>query len=349
LTPARAAAENPCPFGTKTTKTTSVMRTEFNPLADALGERAQRTDRERVSTRTRGACLCGAVTFSIGPPYRWFAYCHCSLCRKHHGSLFGLGLGVARDRLEWRSGNDDVVHYRATAAFERPFCRHCGSTVPAVSHDARYWHVPAGLLDGDPGERPRSHIFVASKSPLHEIADALPQHAAYPPGIDLPAAPRRAAPAMPGTIVGSCACDRVAFSVADAPQRLVNCYCSLCRRRSGAAFTSTLLSAASAFRWLRGEARIRHFAPPASLGSPQRGPPRQYGSDFCADCGSPVPCVSAGAPTIMLPAGAVDTQLAPLPAVHLYVESKAPWVAITDAWPQFAELPPAERFTEFFR
>ena len=132
----------------------------------------------------RGACLCGAVTFSVAPPYRWFAHCHCSMCRKHHGSLFGTGLGVARDGVPLARRRGEIVHYRASAAFERPFCRHCGSTVPAVSHDERYWHVPAGLLDGDPGARPRTHIFAASRSPLAELDDVLPRHAAYPPGID---------------------------------------------------------------------------------------------------------------------------------------------------------------------
>jgi hypothetical protein len=61
---------------------------------------------------------------------------------------------------------------------------------------------------------------------------------------------------------------------------------------------------------------------------------------------------------VYLPAGAIDdpwkspkgdTELAPLPAVHLYVGSKAPWYAITDAWPQFDELPPPERFKDWFQ
>lgn len=311
-----------------------------------------------MSTNTRGACLCGAVTFAIAAPYRWFTHCHCSLCRKHHGSLFGTGLGVARERFRWLAGADAIVHYRATAAFERPFCRHCGTTVPAVSHDERFWHVPAGLLDGDPGAQPRSHIFVASRSPLHELDDVLPRHAAYPPGIDLPIVASRPVPAAANgvtplrglpRVAGRCLCAAVAFAVTATPQRVVNCYCSLCRRRSGAAFTSTLLAAATDFRWLRGEARIRHYVMPAPLGSPRRGAPRSYGADFCADCGSPVPTLPAGQPGVMLPAGAIDSELPPLPAVHLYVASKAPWVAITDAGPQFAELPPAERFTEFFR
>ena len=67
------------------------------------------------------------------------------------------------------------------------------------------------------------------------------------------------------------------------------------------------------------------------------------------DCGSPVPSLAAGQPLGMLPAGAVDSVLPPLPGVHLYVGSKAPWYTITDAWPQFAELPPAEQLTEFFQ
>jgi hypothetical protein len=280
------------------------------------------------------------VTFAIAPPYRWFAHCHCSMCRKHHGSLFGTGLGVANDRFEWLGGSADIVHYRASTAFERPFCRHCGSTVPALSQDEPYWHVPAGLLDGDPGVRPRSQIFVASRSPLHELDGTLPQHAAYPSGTDLPIIDDRPAPPTAGGIAGSCLCGGVAFTVAAVPRRVVNCYCSVCRRRSGAAFTSTLLAPTAQLHWLRGAARFRRYALP---------PPRQYAADFCMDCGSPVPSLPASQPFAMLPAGAIDSVLPPLPAVHLYVASKAPWYSITDAWPQFPQLPPAERFTEFFQ
>jgi hypothetical protein len=57
-----------------------------------------------------GACLCGAVTFEVAPPYRWFAHCHCSMCRKHHGTLFGTTVGVARTRFRWLS------HFRGRSA-----------------------------------------------------------------------------------------------------------------------------------------------------------------------------------------------------------------------------------------
>jgi hypothetical protein len=293
-----------------------------------------------VSTTTRGSCLCGAVAFTVAPPYRWFAHCHCAMCRKQHGSLFNTSLGVDRAALRWISGADDVVRYRASAAFERPFCRHCGANVPAVSHDERYWHVPAGLLDDGVDAQPRSHIFVASRSPLTELDDALPKYAAYPPGISLRAmaAPR---PHQAGTAVGgTCLCGAVVFAAGVAPRRVVNCYCSLCRRSRAAAFSSTLLVPATAFRFVAGVERVRRYALPA---------PRQYATDYCADCGSATPSATPGGPTVMLPAGAIDTPLPRLPAVHLYVASKAAWYDIPAGGPQFAELPPPERFTEYFQ
>jgi len=296
------------------------------------------SDAPSTGTSIRGACLCGAVAFAVAPPYRWFAHCHCSMCRKHHGSLFGTSLGVSRDAFHWLAGTEEIVHYRATAAFERPFCRHCGSTVPAASHDERYWTVPAGLLEGDPGARPRTHIFVASRSPLAELDEALPQHAGYPSSVALPEIATRE-PDGSAAVEGSCLCGAVAYSATVVPRRVVNCYCSLCRRSRAAAFSSTLLVPWKAFRWDQGAGRIRSYALPK----------RQYGTDFCADCGSPVPSAAAGSEAAMLPAGAIASPLPPLPVVHLYVGSKAPWYEIVDSWPQFEELPPPERLTEVLR
>jgi hypothetical protein len=293
-----------------------------------------------MSTTTRGSCLCGAVAFTVGPPFRWFAHCHCAMCRKQHGSLFGTSLGVAHAAFRWVSGTSDVVRYRASAAFERPFCRHCGANVPAVSQDERYWHVPAGLLDDGVNARPRSHIFVASRSPLAELDDQLPKHAAYPPGLASPAVALPREHDAAAAVRGSCLCGAIVFASSATPRRLVNCYCSLCRRSRAAAFSSTLLVPAATFRFVAGAERVRRFALPA---------PRQYATEFCADCGSPAPSTPAGSPTAMLPAGAIDTPLAPLPAVHLYVASKAGWYDIVGGWPQFAELPPPEQLAEYFQ
>ena len=301
----------------------------------------------------RGACLCGAVRFDVAPPYRWFAYCHCSMCRIHHGALFGAGVGVDVARFAWRSPTTAISHYRATASFERPFCRHCGSKVPALSHLDDVMLVPAGTLEDFDG-RPRAHIFVGSKSGAHEIGDALPRFDAYPPGVDLPvfdapaeplagaaaAGGRESAEESPGALLaGRCLCGEVGYALDAAPERLVHCHCSLCRRSRGGPFSTTTFVPAERFRWTRGE---------ESIGTFRMAPPRAYGVDFCLQCGSLVPIVAPEAGLALLPAGALALPARPLPAVHIYVASKARWDRIADDWPQFDEMPPDERMAEFF-
>jgi hypothetical protein len=77
-------------------------------------------------------------------------------------------------------------------------------------------------------------------------------------------------------------------------------------------------------------------------------PPRTYQTAFCARCGSLLPTILPEFGIAMLPAGAIDTPLEIAQAVHIYVGSKAAWQDITDTLPQFAEMPPPERFGEFF-
>ena len=48
-----------------------------------------------------------------------------------------------------------------------------------------YESLPAGLLDGDPGVRISSHIFVGSKASWCEINDDIPKHEEWAPGEDM--------------------------------------------------------------------------------------------------------------------------------------------------------------------
>ena len=66
---------------------------------------------------------------------------------------------------------------------ERCFCKKCGS--PLVSTDSgKITEVVLGTVDGDPGVRPCEHIFVGSKAPWYEIADALPQFEEWSSGME---------------------------------------------------------------------------------------------------------------------------------------------------------------------
>ena len=81
---------------------------------------------------------------------------------------------------------DDVRAEAATYCpearfFTQTFCRTCGSAMPRVDPGRGIAVIPMGALDDGPGVTPREHIFVGSKAPWFEIADALPQHAEWPP------------------------------------------------------------------------------------------------------------------------------------------------------------------------
>ena len=52
------------------------------------------------------------------------------------------------------------------------------------THSGTVGEVVVGTLDGDPGMRPREHIFVGSKAPWYAIADRLPQYDQWPPGTE---------------------------------------------------------------------------------------------------------------------------------------------------------------------
>ena len=128
----------------------------------------------------RGSCLCGEVRFEIDRVVGPFELCHCSRCRKASGSAFVAGLGVRVEDFRLLAGAELVRAYEAPVLETPPpyrsaFCSRCGSPVPDPPPDARWFEIPAGLLDDDPELRPDRHIFIECKSPWFPISDALQQ------------------------------------------------------------------------------------------------------------------------------------------------------------------------------
>jgi len=131
----------------------------------------------------RGSCLCRAVTFTIAPPVLGMGHCHCSLCRRAHGTAFSTYCRIATDGLVLLSGADAVQDFVSSATAVRQFCGRCGSKLfyRLQARSDTIW-VAAGALDDDPGVRATYHIFVADKAAWYDIPDALPRYAGFPPG-----------------------------------------------------------------------------------------------------------------------------------------------------------------------
>ncbi len=100
-------------------------------------------------------------------------HCHCSMCRKAHGAAFVTFIEILRSDFRYKRGESLVERYESSPGCQRLFCRCCGSSLRFESVDADEVWLAAGSVDGDPGCRPDSHIFVASRAPWILVEDGL--------------------------------------------------------------------------------------------------------------------------------------------------------------------------------
>ena len=279
----------------------------------------------------KGSCLCGTVTYEVDGPFNTMMSCHCSMCRKHHGSPFATYVSAPKKSFRWLSGEDRILAYQSSKNGSRTSCAVCGSAVPLVTESWDVALVPAGPLEGDLGIKPMAHIFVGSKAAWHTITDGLPQHEEYPPEYAAPSVERPKVEARPGVAMGSCLCGESAFEVEGQPMFMQSCHCTRCRRSRGAAHGTNVFYKASQFKWLRGgDLAVDYKVPDA----------RFYTVSFCRKCGGAMPRVSVERDLAIVPAAVLDTDLPMRPQRHIFTNYKAPWFEITDGVQQYPEAPP---------
>ncbi len=135
-----------------------------------------------------GGCQCGAVRYRVRGPARDNYHCHCGMCRRCHGALFGTFSNWEEENFTLEKGADNLQNFDTSPDGHRKFCRTCGCPVFGIDErQPGIVIVSTATLDGgaDPGNRERTlrHIFVGSKVPWYEITDNLPQHEEFSPGV----------------------------------------------------------------------------------------------------------------------------------------------------------------------
>lgn len=128
-----------------------------------------------------GSCLCGHVRYVIAGPLGPAEYCHCSMCRRAHGSAFSANAEVPAASLQVTSGADLVAEFASSAQRRRCFCKRCGSQLFIRRlDDPSTLAVALGTLEAGLHARPTRHVFVDSKVAWYEITDELPRFRIYP-------------------------------------------------------------------------------------------------------------------------------------------------------------------------
>lgn len=278
----------------------------------------------------KGSCLCGEVTYLVEEPLEHFTHCHCSMCRKVHGTPFGSY--VRSSGVTFKSGEEHIGRYESSPGFSRCFCDKCGSVVPESLDDEDFNFVPAGGLDSDVPAVAQSHIFVGSKAHWHTITDELPQSNDYgSSAAPAPVEQQDRSGADGDYVHGSCLCNKVKYRYRQGSAKLMMlCHCSRCRKVKGAAHASNVFVTPEDFEWLAGEDQLTVYDLPQA---------ERFGNSFCNSCGSSMPRQSSNAPMVNVPAGALDDEPGIEPKAHIFVGSKSNWYEITDQIPQHDEMP----------
>lgn len=276
----------------------------------------------------RGSCLCGEVAYEVEGALQHPHHCHCTYCRKAHGTPVATGAMAPGRR--WLRGEQNVARYESSPGFHRFFCKRCGSTLPGDPF-AGFTFIDLGTLDGDPGVRPAFHMFVASKAPWWEIRDGLRAFDGFPPGIDAAPVADRPLRDPPGTPRGSCLCGAVGFRIEGEPIVARSCHCSRCRKARGTAHATNMLVSIDGLRFTRGEGELTSYKIPEA---------KFYTQVFCGSCGGKLPRVDPSRGFAIVPLGALDDDPGIRLREHIWVGSKAPWHEISDDLPRYDEGPP---------
>jgi len=124
-----------------------------------------------------GQCLCGDITFEYEGPLGPLSLCHCSQCRRAHGSAFSASSPVQKVRFRFLSGQERLTEYESRPGKYRAFCSRCGShlysRVDAIPGILR---LRVGVINERLEKGPAQHVYTGSKSDWFEITDALPQY-----------------------------------------------------------------------------------------------------------------------------------------------------------------------------
>ncbi len=130
---------------------------------------------------------------------------------------------------------------------------------------------------------------------------------------------------------GRCNCGAIRYTLTSPPLAVAACHCTQCRRQSGAAYSVNLIVRATTMEVI-GDLASWEDADTES------GVP--LAREHCGTCGSPIRSVPGASPKLIaIKAGTLDDPSTFVPTMHIWVQSKLPWVAIPDGVPAFPRGP----------
>jgi hypothetical protein len=125
-------------------------------------------------------------------------------------------------------------------------------------------------------------------------------------------------------VSGGCLCGAVRFTARLPSLFCGHCHCSMCRRNHGAGYVTWFGIPVDRLTLSRGREELVRFA------SSEQGT-----RSFCRRCGTSLFCDNAAHPErVEIALGTMDEPIDRAPELHIFFDSRAPWVQIADSLPR---------------
>lgn len=119
-----------------------------------------------------GGCLCGALRYEADQAPFDAGYCHCRMCQKSLGGLFGAWVFI--NHADFRFVSGEPAWYRSSETVKRGHCGDCGSPIIYQPDGIDFATIWIGTLDEPAQFEPGSHWHTESRIPWVDIHAGLP-------------------------------------------------------------------------------------------------------------------------------------------------------------------------------
>lgn len=117
-----------------------------------------------------GGCQCGAVRFAMSEAPHEPCICHCRMCQKQFGNLFGAFAGVDLQYFELTRG--EITWWASSATAERGFCKNCGTPLAWREPGRAYIAMATGAFDHPEVVKPKFQYGAEAMVPwIRELLD----------------------------------------------------------------------------------------------------------------------------------------------------------------------------------
>ena len=93
-----------------------------------------------------GGCQCGAIRYRVqGKPAEPIGVCHCRMCQKAMGNVFGIFAPFQTEDVTWTKGTP--AKFRSSSASFRLFCSNCGTPLAFQLVTGKITELTVGSFD----------------------------------------------------------------------------------------------------------------------------------------------------------------------------------------------------------